>query len=148
MSTKRDLPPIVVSDVDHDVLERFARRRLRTAMQPYPPVARLLAAELARAIVVPASKLRQDVVAIGTEVTYRDEATGVRRRVTLVHPGEEHAGRGRASVFSALGAALIGLSEGQSIRWRTASHGWSRLAVEKVHSRVRTGLRAEQYKPN
>src|SRR5690606_28747907 len=106
---------------------------LRIRMQPYPPTAKLLARELKRAIVVPASRMSTGVVTMHSNVTYRDEMTGRARHVTLVYPGEELDGPDRLSVFTPIGAALIGLAEGETIQWLTAANGWRRLTVLAVH---------------
>lgn len=63
-------------------------------------------------------------------LAYRDNVTDHVGCVTLVYPGEEDAEVPAVSVLSPVGAALLGLSGGQSIRWRTASGGlWGLTAV-------------------
>ena len=52
--------------------------------------------------------------------------------VRLVYPGEEDTDIGRVSVLTPIGAALIGLSEGQSIRWRSALGDWRDLTVLRI----------------
>ena len=61
------------------------------------------------------------VVRMGSKVVYRDETTGLQRAVALVYPHEADIGLGRISVLTAVGAALIGLSVGQSIEFETPS---------------------------
>lgn len=80
-------------------------------------VAELLEEELGRAEVVDDGKLPGDVVAMNTKVVYRDRATGKEAEVTLVYPHEADAALSRVSVLAPIGAALIGLRVGQSIRW-------------------------------
>jgi regulator of nucleoside diphosphate kinase len=53
--------------------------------------------------------------------------------VTLVYPGEADIGQGRISVLTPVGAALIGLSKGQSIDWATRTGETRRLTVIEVH---------------
>jgi regulator of nucleoside diphosphate kinase len=50
---------------------------------------------------------------------FKDESTGEARTVSLVYPGEEDIDDGRISILTPVGAALLGLSEGQSIEWET-----------------------------
>lgn len=63
---------------------------------------------------------------------FRDGVTKGTRRAVLVYPGEEDEGLGRISVLSPLGAALIGLSEGQSFQWRSATGVCRTLHVVRV----------------
>ena len=50
-----------------------------------------------------------------SEVTFRDDATGSQKQVTLVYPKAADIDAGRISVLTPIGAALIGLSAGQAI---------------------------------
>ncbi|MGE0717584.1 MAG: nucleoside diphosphate kinase regulator [Alphaproteobacteria bacterium] len=109
------LPPIVLGDADHDILSNLAD----ACAAAMPDVASYLARELDRARVVPDARVPDDVVALGSALSYRDETTGAERRVTLVRPGEEDIAAGRISVMTPVGAALIGLAAGQSITWET-----------------------------
>ena len=65
-------------------------------------------------------------------VDFRDGITEQIRRGMLVYPGEEDAGAERISVLSPLGAALIGLAEGQSFQWRSATGVRRTLQVIRV----------------
>jgi regulator of nucleoside diphosphate kinase len=58
--------------------------------------------------------------------------TGVVRRLTLVYRGEDDPERGLHSVLTPVGAALIGLTEGQSIRWETLKGSWRSLTLLRV----------------
>lgn len=88
--------------------------------------------ELSRARVVEAERIARDVVTMHSEVLFRDDESGRERTVTLVYP-REHAGDGGAlSVLTPLGAALIGLAEGQSITFETIDGRSRRVTVVKV----------------
>ena len=80
-----------------------------------PDIAEELLAEMDRAMVVPVATISPKVVQMGSTVKYVSD--GHERRVTLVYPGEADIGTGRISILTPVGAALIGLSEGQSIAW-------------------------------
>lgn len=85
-----------------------------------------LGAELDRALVVPAERLPADVVTMDSRVTFEDERSGAVREVVVVYPGAADASSGRVSVLAPVGAALIGLRQGDEIDWplpdgRTAS---------------------------
>ena len=68
---------------------------------------------------------------MGSHVRYATE-TGEVREVTLVYPGEADISAGRISVLTPIGAALIGLSSGQSIDWRARDGRVHRLVVQSV----------------
>jgi regulator of nucleoside diphosphate kinase len=127
-------PSITISSRDYDQLERIAMAGIRTRRHAY--VAQFLADELERAAVLPLPQMSEKVVKIYSDVTFRDDATCKFRRVTLVYPGEEDVALGRISLLTPIGAALIGLSEGQTIGWRTATGEPHRLTVMKVHSEI------------
>ncbi|GEP07041.1 hypothetical protein MOX02_50790 [Methylobacterium oxalidis] len=52
--------------------------------------------------------------------------------VTLVYPGEADIGQARISVLTPVGAALLGLSKGQSISWTTRTGAGKQLTVLDV----------------
>jgi regulator of nucleoside diphosphate kinase len=52
--------------------------------------------------------------------------------VTLVYPDEADITKGRVSVLTPIGTALIGVAAGNSIGWRTRSGEMKRLTVLQV----------------
>jgi regulator of nucleoside diphosphate kinase len=107
-------PHILISATDQLRLTDMAM----TALNRAPEVAEELLSEIERATVVPAHAVPANVVQMGSTVEFTTEA-GVNRRVTLVFPGQADIAAARISVVTPIGAALIGLSEGQSIAWST-----------------------------
>ncbi len=77
----------------------------------------VLADELGRATVLPLARMPENVVRMHSRVTYQIEGAGDRREVELVFPEEADAAAGKVSVLAPVGAALLGLEEGQSIDW-------------------------------
>ena len=69
---------------------------------------------------------------MGSEVVYRDDTTGRIQTVTLVYPNEADIAKGRVSVLTPIGTALIGLASGNSINWRTRPGDMKRLTVLQV----------------
>jgi regulator of nucleoside diphosphate kinase len=61
-----------------------------------------------------------------------DPDTGERRTVTLVYPGEEDSHRGKISVVTPMGTALLGLREGARMEWRTLDGRSKSIAVLEV----------------
>ncbi len=84
---------------------------------PMPGLATGFSSEIERAQTASPDKIGADVVTMGAHVTFADEASGQKRVVQLVYPGEADIEAGRISILTPIGAALIGLSVGQSILW-------------------------------
>ncbi|RUT29230.1 nucleoside diphosphate kinase regulator [Arsenicitalea aurantiaca] len=87
--------------------------------------------ELDRAELVPDDKIPADVVRIGSMVQYRNTG-GIERIVKVVLPADANDALNRVSVLSALGAALIGLRQGQSITWLDHTGRKRLLTVQRV----------------
>jgi regulator of nucleoside diphosphate kinase len=123
----RQKPSIIVSDTD--------QRRLTTlatdALERFPEVAEELLSEMERADVVTAEAIPPNVVQMGTDVVFQSD-NGETRRVRLVFPGQADIATGRISILTPIGAALIGLSEGQSIAWKTRDGRWRHLTILAV----------------
>lgn len=126
-SNKRRKPPITIRQSDHDALTRLAE----SIAHSNPTVSEELLVELDRARIVDDARLRDDVVRMGSRLLYTTDA-GEDRTVTLVFPGEADIAEGRISVLTPIGAALIGLSQGQSIDWTARDGRVHRLTVERV----------------
>jgi regulator of nucleoside diphosphate kinase len=91
-----------------------------------------LAEELERAIVVPVDILPWSVVTMHSRVRYLDETTGVRREIQIVYPEQVDLADGKVSVLAPVGAALFGLSVGQTIEWTFPDGKLHRLRVEAL----------------
>ena len=89
--------------------------------------------EIERATVVPDRTPLAGIVGMESEVTFRDDATGLQKQVTLVYPKSADIEAGRISVLTAIGAALIGLAVGQAISFETPSGELRSLTVLEVH---------------
>lgn len=105
-------PPIRVTQTDSNRL-----RMLANAMAGDNKLADELLGELDRAEIVPDTS-KADFIAIGSAAIY-DTATQGKRSVELVLPGDADIARGRISILTPVGVALLGLSAGQSIEWQT-----------------------------
>jgi regulator of nucleoside diphosphate kinase len=104
-------PPITITADD--------LRHLSTLGLTSTEAAEFLAREIDRARVVPMHRASPDLVRMGSIVKYRDNPTGHVSEVTLVYPRDADGQQGRVSVLAPLGAALIGLSVGQTIDFAT-----------------------------
>jgi regulator of nucleoside diphosphate kinase len=121
------LPKIVVGRTEHHRLLDLATAIADRA----PEVADELMAEMERARVVADDAIPPDVVRMGSTVEFTAD-TAPRRRVTLVYPANADISAGKVSVLTPIGAALIGLSAGQSIEWTTRDGRKQRLTVHAV----------------
>ncbi len=110
---RRPEPPLILDASLHPQLLSLAQRALATM----PDVAERLIEEVERAELVASDQVPQDVVGIGSQVTYRDDASGGIRTIRLVMPGDADLAALRVSVLSPIGAALIGLRVGQRMSW-------------------------------
>lgn len=121
-------PPLIIDARDYDRLRQLAEQALDTA----PDAAQRLLDEVDRAEVLPSQDMPGNVVQIGSLVTYQDGSTGSIRTIRLVFPHEADVSAMRISVISPIGAALIGLSEGQSMNWQLRDGQDKTLTVTRV----------------
>jgi len=103
-----------------------------SVMRRSPDVGERLIDEIARAKLVAPDRMRGDVVTIGSEVTYRDLGMDRQHSVTLVYPEDADIDRGRISVLTPVGVALLGLSPGATIFWTTRDDEKRHLEVLAV----------------
>ena len=128
--TKRHCKPaITMTRSDREGLWRLAE----SYSERTPDVADVLMAELERARVVEDTRIPADVVRMGSTLRFTSDL-GEDRRVTLVFPGEADIAEGKISILTPIGAALIGLSAGQSIEWTARDGRVHRLTVETVEA--------------
>ncbi len=123
------LPSIAISARDANRLRQLAE----VAADKYPETAEFLAREIDRAEIVPADRPMRSVT-MHSEVTFGDDVSGDERTVTLVYPDAADVGAGKISILTPVGAALIGLSAGQTIEFQTPAGGWRSLSVKRVRS--------------
>ncbi|MEX6723249.1 nucleoside diphosphate kinase regulator [Sphingosinicellaceae bacterium M-36] len=113
MTSNTSRPPVYMIDSEADALAALALG----AEARLPQVAALLLEEIDRAELRRADEMPADVVTMMSTVEFTDENSGSRRAVQLVYPQEADIAAGRISILTPVGAGLIGLREGQSIRW-------------------------------
>jgi regulator of nucleoside diphosphate kinase len=121
------LPRLVLGVEDHRKLMTMA-----TGISgPMAVVADQLMSELDRARVVAQTKLPDTAVRMGSVVTFTT-TDGFDRTYRLVYPGEADISSGKVSVLTPIGAALIGLREGQTIPWKARDGRRLALTVTRV----------------
>lgn len=120
-------PALFIPAPDYDRLMAVAEGAARSE----PDVADFLLQELGRASLTPPARAAR-IVTMGSHVRFRDESTGSDREAQLVYPERADAAAQRISILTPVGAALIGLSEGQTMQWRTRDGKVKSLTVLKV----------------
>jgi regulator of nucleoside diphosphate kinase len=123
----RSVPQIIVSNADYERLTDLAT----ASLERQPDVAQELLSEMDRARVVDAKAVPANVVRMGSTVTFKSD-DGHTRTLKLVYPVDESLDQHRISVMTPVGAALVGLAEGQSISWTARDGKHHRLTVTKV----------------
>lgn len=121
------LPKIIVGEQDYEKLTSLAN----AATGATTDVGEQLLNELERAYVLPQNKLSDDVVRMGSYVSFIT-SDGLDRSFQLVYPKDSDVELGKISVMTPIGAALIGLSGGQTIPWRTRDNRELSLTVRVV----------------
>lgn len=128
-AAERALPSITVSDRDVERLTRCIEQYSdgRLAAQ-----AEALEIELARANVVPAAELPDDVVTMSSRLVVEDLRNGGRRAITLVYPEEADSDTGKVSVLAPMGSAVLGLRVGDEIDWDLPGGRTARFRIVEV----------------
>jgi regulator of nucleoside diphosphate kinase len=122
-------PNIIISQADLTTLEH----QLERAVLPKEFV-RALEHELYRAKIVKSKNMPEDVVCMGSQVTFKILDTQKTFTKTLCFPADTAEYEDSISVFAPIGAALIGLRAGQSIKWQT-QRGEQSVQIVKVRSK-------------
>ena len=124
-----ELPPISMRMCDADRLRNIAE----AASVKYPQTSEFLAREIDRAAILPDARLLPDLVTMESEIMFRDGISLQERSVTLVYPEAADVDAGKISILTPIGAALIGLSVGQTIEFQTPGGRWRSLTVLRVN---------------
>ena len=135
MHCAQDQPKIYVTTHDYErlsALADFYQARRRGVVVDF------LIDELERAELVPAADVGPKVLTMNSRVRIMIPDTGECRAVTLVYPGEEDSLRGKVSVFTPLGSALLGLPEGARMEWRTLDGRTKSVAVLEIQYQPET----------
>ena len=111
MNLNQNLPVIIRED-DYLTLKPFFTKGAKAQNEMS------LSAELSRAVVVKKYAFPPHVIRINSEVQILDEQTGAIRTVCIVLPQHANIKENKVSILSPIGAALIGISQGETVQWR------------------------------
>lgn len=118
-------PAIIINERDAERIDRL----LEQPQWANLPVASALNQELDRAVMCAPQAMPHDVVTMNSEVRFRDLSTQEERVRTLVFPAEMSDSATQLSVLAPVGAALLGLKVGGTIRWTLPNGAVTHLEV-------------------
>lgn len=124
------LPAVTISKSDRERLISAATMALRSERPML--AASMLLREVGRATLVERKALPKDVVTLHSEVKIRDNVNNMVRPLRLVPPDHLTDDPNAVSILTPLGAALIGLSKGDTISWCTATGDRRSVTVLRV----------------
>ena len=120
-------PTIVLSEQDLNRLETMLEHQMRLT-----PTMLQLEDELARAEVVAPKDIPANVVTMNSQVLITIAPSQTPTEITLVYPHDFKGEKGQVNIVAPIGAAILGLAEGQSIEWPQADGQLMKVRVDKV----------------
>ena len=105
-------PEIYVTEADFEILSNLAE-----AVTDRTPGGRVLAGELARAVIAEPGETAHPFARIGSTLDYEDLSSGQTRQVRLSLPRDASIDDNRISVLTPIGAALVGMTAGETFQW-------------------------------
>lgn len=120
-------PNIIISEQDLHRLETMLEHqsKLTITMQH-------LEEELARAEVVTPDAIPANVVTMNAKVLITIAPSTEATEITLVYPHDFRGDKGQVNVIAPVGAAILGLAEGQEIEWPQPDGHLMKVKIEKV----------------
>ena len=121
-------PPIHMLATESDIVAGLALQ----VEHRNPVVASMLLEEIERAELHEPETLPKEAVTLGSMIDFVDERTSQLRTVELVMPATANIALGRISILTPMGAALYGLTAGQSIDWPNLEGSPRRIRILRV----------------
>ena len=121
-------PPLHMLAAESDIVASLA---LQTEHKQ-PLIASMLLEEIERAELHDSGTLPDNAVTLGSEVDFVDEKSCQLRTVQLVLPATANIAEQRISILTPMGAALYGLTAGQSIDWPDLDGNKRRIQILRV----------------
>lgn len=120
-------PKIILSEQDLNRLETMLEHQMKMT-----PTMFQLEDELARADVVEPQHVPSNVVTMNAKVLLTIAPSKEATEVTLVYPHDFKGAKGQVNIIAPIGAAILGLSEGQCIEWPQPDGHMMKVTIEKV----------------
>lgn len=117
---------IILTTGIYDLIKDHVRRKKVT-----PQEEELLLGELKKATQVLRRDLPQDIVSVNRKVTYKDHLNNEEKTVLFVGPKKSKPGKGKISILSDEGIAMVGYKAGNFIEW-PSKKGDLKLEILKV----------------
>ncbi|TCB80707.1 nucleoside diphosphate kinase regulator [Acinetobacter sp. ANC 4173] len=122
-----DKPTIIVSEQDLNRLETMLEHQSKLT-----PTMEHLEEELARANVVAPQDVPANVVTMNARVLVTISPDTTATEITLVYPHDFRGDKGQVNVLAPVGAAILGLAEGQEIEWPQPDGHLMKVRIERV----------------
>jgi regulator of nucleoside diphosphate kinase len=135
----QSLPEIKVTRADLGKLDAMLADR--SPIRSWKAV-EILVRELLRAKIVDEHEIPAHVVTMGSRVEFHEAKNGLSTVATLVYPGDSGLYDDAVSVLTPIGAVLLGLSEGQSMRYSGPDGKLKNISVMKVLHQPESARRA------
>lgn len=120
-------PAIIISQQDLQRLETMLEHQSKLT-----PTMQHLEDELARADVVAPQEIPENVVTMNARVKITIASANEPTEIILVYPHDFRGDKGQVNVLAPVGAAILGLSEGQEIEWPQPDGHLMKVKIEKV----------------
>ncbi|MFX1824055.1 nucleoside diphosphate kinase regulator [Acinetobacter sp. AS5] len=120
-------PNIILSEQDLQRLETMLENQSKLSETMIR-----LEDELARAEVVEPKEIASNIVTMHSRVLLTIAPSTETVEVTLVYPHEFKGEKGQVNVIAPIGAAILGLAEGQTIEWPQPDGHTMKVTIEKV----------------
>lgn len=118
------LPAITVAEEDYNRLSAVLDK-----VTDFTETIEQLESELSRAELVPFAEMPDDVVTMNSTVRFLNEDTGQENELELVYPHEFEPNGRHVSILAPAGAAMLGLSIGESIEWQVKGRASLHLKI-------------------
>ena len=120
-------PTIIISQQDLQRLETMLEHQSKLS-----PTMQHLEDEIARADVVAPQDVPQNVVTMNARVRIIIAPSRDSTDITLVYPHDFRGEKGQVNILAPVGAAILGLAEGQEIEWPQPDGHLMKVKIEKV----------------
>lgn len=120
-------PKIIISEQDLNRLETMLEHQTK-----FTETMKHLEDELARAEVVKPNQLPANAVSMNAKVLITVAPSTKSSEITLVYPHDFRGEAGQVNIIAPIGAAILGLAEGQEIEWPQPDGQMMKVKIEKV----------------
>lgn len=120
-------PKLILSEQDLHRLETMLEHQTKLS-----ETMTRLEDELARAEVLKPADMPGNIVTMHARILLTIAPSTEAVEVTLVYPHEFKGEKGQVNVVAPIGAAILGLAEGQSIEWPQPDGQLMKVTIEKV----------------